>query len=131
MKDDPSWMTLDMVLAVHDAAIAQFGGMTGVRDKGLLESALGRPRHLFAYGSSDLHELAAAYAFGIAKNHPFIDGNKRTAFVVAGLFLQINGWRLTASEPQAAYATLGLADGTIAEEGYGRFLRDFSEHTPK
>ncbi len=126
MTDDPIWLTSEMVIAIHEQMIIKFGGLGGVRDRGLLDSALGRPRHLFAYGSTDLIDLAAAYAFGIAKNHPFHDGNKRTAFMGAYTFLGLNGIQLTAPEPEAAVATLGLADGSIPEDGFAAFLKDFT-----
>ncbi len=126
MKADFLWLTREHVLAIHDTVIRWHGGLSGVRDEGLLESALGRPQHLFAYGPTDLYDLAAAYAFGIAKNHPFLDGNKRTAFVAAYTFLGLNGWTLQATDAEVVAATLGLADGSIDEAGYARFLRDHS-----
>ena len=131
MKGEPNWITKDIVVAIHGAMTARFGGISGIRDDGLLESELGRPRHLFAHCTSDLPELAGAYAFGIVKNHPFLDGNKRTGFMTAYTFLGLNGLCLVAPEPEAAVATLRLADGTIIEEGYARFLRDFSERVRK
>lgn len=126
MQDDPNWIGIDVALGIHAASIERFGGTLGIRDEGLLDSALNRPRHLFAYGSTDLIDLAASYAFGIAKNHPFLDGNKRTAFLVAATFLEDNGYTVTAPEPEAAVATLGLADGSIPEEGFAAFLRDYT-----
>ncbi len=127
MQDDPVWLTDEIVVAIHEQMIVQFGGLGGVRDARLLDSALSRPRHLFAYGSTDLMDLAGAIAFGIAKNHPFHDGNKRTAFMSAYTFLGLNGLRITATEADAAAATLGLADGSITESGYALFLRDHTE----
>ncbi len=95
---EPVWIDLDVVLAIHDEQLAEHGGQAGVRDRGLLESALARPRNQFSYGESFLPRLAASYAFGISRNHPFLDGNKRTSLVVAELFLDLNGLDLTASD---------------------------------
>src|SRR3990172_9535685 len=106
--------------------IAEHGGSHGVRDTGLLESALSRPVNLFSYGDPDLPALAAAYAAGIIKNHPFIDGNKRTGFAAAATFLDRNGLELTASEAEATRMTLDLASGSVAEEEYGAWLRENS-----
>ncbi len=131
MTDDPIWLTKPIIVSIHEQLIEQFGGLGGVRDDGLLDSALGRPRHLFAYGSTDPLDLAAALAFGIAKNHPFHDGNKRTAFMAAYTFLGLNGWQVTATEAEATLATLGLADGSIDETGFAAFLRDHCEPIPK
>jgi death-on-curing protein len=96
--DDPIWITRDLATAIHNRQLAEHGGADGVRDEGLLDSALGRPRHLFAYTdpTPDIPTLAAAYAFAIAKNHAFIDGNKRTAYVVCRTFLVLNGYDMTA-----------------------------------
>jgi len=102
--------------------LERFGGLEGVRDAGLLESALHRPRHLFAYGKPSLFDLAAAYAAGIVKNHPFLDGNKRTGFVSAALFLEINGHRFIAPEEEVVERTLALAAGVIGEVEYGAWL---------
>ena len=96
----PIWVDKDIVLAIHDEQIAEHGGAVGVRDIGLSESALQRPVHLFNYQSPDLIELAAAYGFGIARNQPFVDGNKRTSAVVTELFLHLNGFQLTASDAE-------------------------------
>jgi len=120
---EPEWLDIDIVIDIHAEQLALFGGADGVRDRGLIQSALGRPQHKFAYEESDLAALAAAYAFSIAKNHPFVDGNKRTGFVVGVLFPELNGYRFTASEPHAARAVLELAAGSIDENGYLDFLR--------
>ena len=112
-----------LVLALHDMLIAEHGGSHGVRDAGLLDSALSRPVNLFSYGDPDLPALAAAYAAGIIKNHPFIDGNKRTGFAAAATFLDRNGLELTASEGEATRMTLDLASGTVSEEEYAAWLR--------
>lgn len=102
--------------------LERFGGLEGIRDDGLLESALNRPRHLFAYGEPSLFELAAAYASGIVKNHPFLDGNKRSGFMAAALFLETNGLRFAAPEEEVVERTLALAAGAIGEEGYREWL---------
>ncbi|MEO8350575.1 MAG: type II toxin-antitoxin system death-on-curing family toxin [Chthoniobacteraceae bacterium] len=111
------------VLSLHEQSLAQFGGSAGVRDGGLLDSALGRPQNLFAYGKPALFELAGSYAFGLAKNHPFIDGNKRTAFVTAVLFLELNGWRFQANEVDATVRTLALAAGEMTEAQFAAWLK--------
>ena len=99
------------------------GGASGLRDAGLLDSALARPLNLVACGDPDLAELAASYAFGLAQNHPFVDGNKRAAFMAAGLFLGLNGHRLTASQAEATVAVFGLASGEIDEPTFAAWLR--------
>lgn len=104
------------MLAVHDAQIAEHGGGQGVRDEGLLEAALDRPRNLFHYGEPDMAALAAAYAYGLAKNHPFVDGNKRTSFVACELFLALNGHELTMDDTEAVTTWLALAAGELEEE---------------
>jgi death-on-curing protein len=123
---EPLWLSKEFVFAVHERLLGEFGGLSGVRDEGLLESALGKAQNLFAYGKPNLFELAAAYAFGIVRNHPFLDGNKRTGFAAAAVFLETNGWLLTAGEAEATLATLGLADGSLAEGDYARWLQDQS-----
>jgi len=112
------------MLHVHNRQLAEHGGGAGVRDDGLLESALARPQHLFAYGESDVAALAGAYAFGIAKNHPFIDGNKRTAFVACELFLAANGYDLVASDEECLAMMLGLAGSEISEGEFAAWLRE-------
>ncbi len=118
----PEWVLLETAVLVHEQSLAAFGGLAGIRDEGLLASAMSRPQNLFAYGKPTLHELAAAYAFGIAKNHPFFDGNKRAAFVVGVIFLELNGQRFTAGEADAALRTLALAAGEMAEPAYAAWL---------
>jgi death-on-curing protein len=113
---EPVWLRLEAILAAHDDQLAEHGGGTGIRDQGLLESALARPLNLHAYGEPSLPKLAAAYAFGIAKNHPFIDGNKRTALVAAELFLGLNGHDLLASDAQCVEEFLALAAGEVSEQ---------------
>ena len=120
---EPEWVLRETVLTLHEQSLAQFGGLAGIRDEGLLDSALGRPQNLFAYGKPTLFALAASYAFGLAKNHPFIDGNKRTAFVTAVLFLELNGRRFSAEEADAAVRTLALAAGEMTEAEYEAWLK--------
>lgn len=108
---------------LHEQSLAQFGGSAGVRDEGLLDSALGKPQNLFAYGKPSLFKLAASYAFGLVKNHPFIDGNKRAGFVVAVLFLELNGYKFQATEVDAALRTLALAAGEMSEAAYAEWLK--------
>jgi death-on-curing protein len=117
------WVDDDLVLAIHDRQLVEHGGADGLRDESLLHSALGRPLNHFACGSPDIIELAAKYTAGIVQDHPFVDGNKRTGFVVGMLFLVLNGYRFTASEEAAAQAVFELAAGTIDENGFSRFLR--------
>ena len=120
---EPVWVLREVVLLAHEQSLAQFGGAAGVRDEGLLDSALGRPQNLFAYGKPSLFELAASYAFGLVKNHPFIDANKRAGFVVAVLFLELNGYRFRATEVDAALRTLALAAGEMSEAAYAEWLK--------
>ena len=120
---EPVWVFREVVLMLHEQSLAQFGGSAGVRDEGLLDSALGRPRHRFAYGKPTLFDLAASYAFGLVKNHPFIDGNKRTGFIVAVTFLELNGLRFGASEVDATVRTLALAAGEMTETAYSAWLK--------
>ena len=120
---EPTWIEAALVQAIHDRQLAEHGGAEVLRDESLLHSALARaPNHL-AYSSTDTVELAAKYTAGIVKNHPFLDGNKRTGFVVGVLFLELNGFRFTASEEAAAQAVLDLASGKMDEDGYCTFLR--------
>jgi death on curing protein len=118
----PVWLMREVVLVVHDQLIAQFGGGAGLRDAGLLDSALARPIHLATYSQPTLPKLAASYAFGLVKNHPFIDGNKRIGFVAAMLFLEINGLRFHASEADAVIQTLALATGDVSEAEYAEWI---------
>jgi len=120
---EPRWISLEIAHAVHTSMIAQHGGDASVRDAGVLESGLMRPRNRFNYGTHDIHELAAGYAFGVIRNHPFVDGNRRTGFMLAAVFLSINGWELTAPEDQAVEYTLGLAAHEIGEKRYAAWLR--------
>jgi death on curing protein len=119
---EPCWITKQECLALHRELIARFGGCDGIRDHGLLESALNRPQQLFNYASPTLSELAAAYAEGVVKNYPFLDGNKRTGFVVATLFLESNGYNFTAPEEETVLQTLALAAGAIGAKEYAEWL---------
>jgi death on curing protein len=119
------WINFNFVLAAHKRQIAEHGGTEGLRDEGLLLSALARPENLLAYGENvDVAALAASYAFGIAKNHPFLDGNKRTALVVAITFLNLNGSDLEAPLPEVYTKFLGLAEGSVSEEELAEWLRE-------
>lgn len=118
------WLTSDLVQAIHARQLKLFGGPTGLRDEGALESALGRPMNRAVYGEVDLAELAAAYAFGIAKNHPFIDGNKRAALLALITFLGLNGIDFVADEAEAVVMIRGLAAGDVDEGGLTRWIRD-------
>ncbi|WP_142849626.1 type II toxin-antitoxin system death-on-curing family toxin [Telmatospirillum sp. J64-1] len=118
------WAELAVVLALHEEHLAEHGGKAGVRDEGLLISALARPANRAAYdGEADIAALAAAYAYGIARNHPFFDGNKRTALVVAELFLALNGHELTASDAECVTMFLALAAGEVEEEALAEWMR--------
>ncbi len=129
---EPIWIEEDVVLAIHDRQLAEHGGAAGVRDVSLLPSALARPQNQLAYLKSDAIELAAKYIAGIVQNHPFVDGNKRTGFVVGVLFLELNGYRFTSSEADAAQAILELASGRIHESGLLAFVRgNVSEVAPR
>lgn len=121
---EPVWIDERDALALHGRLLALHGGAIGVRDRGLLQSALARPRQQLAYGESvNIVSMAAAYTAGIVRNHPFLDGNKRTGFVVGILFLELNDYRFMASEEDAAQAVMKLAAGELDEEGYASFLR--------
>lgn len=120
---DYSWVDSDVVLAIHEEQLAEHGGADGVRDMGLLESALARPQNLLAYGSPDLSDLAVASAAGIARNHPFVDGNKRTAWVVAETFVELNGAEIAADDAGAYEAMLALAAGRIDESAFAAWMR--------
>ena len=120
------WVDRQALLLLHDESLAEHGGAAGLRDEGLLDSALARPLNLVAYGKPDLAELAACYAVGLAKNHAFVDGNKRAAFLAMGLFLYLNGWRLHATQAEATLTILNVAAGALDEPGLARWLR---EHT--
>jgi death-on-curing protein len=120
---EPVWVRRDVVLAFHDRLLVEHGGSPGIRDEGLLASALGRPENLIAYGTPTLFDLAASYAFGLVKNHPFVDGNKRIGFATAILFLELNGSIFRAEEVDAVLRTLALAAGEMAEAEYAGWLQ--------
>jgi death-on-curing protein len=122
-KAEPLWILERTVLAAHDRLLAAHGGARGLRDAALLESTLGRVRQHYAYGSPDLIELAALYTASLVRNHPFIDGNKRTGFAVGVAFLELNGFVFQASEEDAIQAVLALAAGQLDETGYATWLR--------
>jgi len=119
---EPRWISREVCLAVHDMLLSQYGGCAGLRDGGLLDSALARPLQMQAYGSPSLPELAASYAAGIIKNHPFLDGNKRTGFMMGSGFLELNGLEFFASEADAVIKTLALAAGELTEAAYAEWL---------
>ena len=123
-----AWVWLDpaVIYAIHNAQLAEHGGPAGVRDRGLLDSALARAQNLAAYGEPDAADLAAAYGFGIARNHPFVDGNKRTAFVAVELFLALNGRVLEAADVDCVLTMLALAAGEIDEPSFARWIREHS-----
>ncbi len=122
--NEPEWLEIDIVLDFHAEQLALFGGAEGIRDLGLLESALARPINKFSYGESNLANLAAAYGFGIARNHPFVDGNKRTALASMIVFLGLNRFDLDAPRGQATAIILGLAAGEISEEALAGWIAD-------
>lgn len=123
VADEPTWIHYDDALAFHDVLIQLYGGAPGVRDAGLVESALVRPQHVFRYETQDLAALAATYAHGIVRNHGFVDGNKRTAFVCAMTFLRINGAPLEGDQAEAVVMVEGLASGKIDRDTFASWLR--------
>lgn len=119
------WLMRETIDAIHDMQLAEHGGLPGIRDETLLQSALASPQHLYAYAKTpDIHALAASYAHGIAKNHPYMDGNKRTALVAAYTFLRLNGAQLKASEVSATQIMLALAAGEVSENDFAVWLRE-------
>ena len=123
------WLRCEALTAIHAEQLAEHGGSAGVRDQGLLMSALARPENLAAYSEPDVFDLAAAYAFGIVKNHPFIDGNKRAGFMAGATFLALNGVYLAAAETDAVMKVLALASSELSEEGFAEWLRTNSTPT--
>jgi len=121
---EPLWLTRPIIEAIHDEQLAIHGGASGLRDAGMLESALDRPRNKWSYEQAKLPELAAAYAYGMARNHPFVDGNKRTALLALYTFLGINGIDFDVPEAEAATMILSLAAGEVSEESLARWIRD-------
>jgi death-on-curing protein len=127
IEAEPVWIGAFDARVLHERLLAIHGGLEGVRDEGLLDSAIARPRQIIGYEpAADLIDLASAYTVGIVKNHPFIDGNKRVGFVVGVLFLELNGYHFNASEVDAADAVLAVAAGALDEAGFTRFLRENS-----
>ena len=120
---EPQWVLRETVLALQERLLSEFGGLGGLRDAGLLDSALNRPRQLFSFGKPTLFDLAAAYAFGLIRNHPFRDGNKRVGYTTAIVFLEINGYEFAASEADAALRTLALAVGELDQSAYAKWLK--------
>jgi death on curing protein len=126
----PRWISRKALLYLHSSSLATFGGSTGIRDEGLLDSALARAQNRFLYDpDSDICELAASYGFGIAKNHPFVDGNKRAAFQSVGLFLSINGYELIADQLDAIQIMLSLAGGELSEKDFAAWIRNHTKST--
>ncbi len=124
------WVSRQSIEIVHQQQLERFGGAAGIRDQTMLESAIDRPENKAAYGEPDVFDLAAAYLYGLARNHPFIDGNKRTAIVVAAIFLMKNGYQLTASEALLYQFVMDVAAGAVSEENAARWFRDFTEERP-
>ena len=122
--DEPKWLTYDQVVAIHSRQLRRFGGAAGLRDEGLLRSAIERPINKWHYEQSELPELAAAYAFGLAKNHAFVDGNKRMAFMSMMTFLRKNGVRFAPDQAHATKIIISLAAGEVSEESLARWIRD-------
>ncbi|MEH6716926.1 type II toxin-antitoxin system death-on-curing family toxin [Parasphingorhabdus flavimaris] len=125
---EPIWLDAEIALAIHDRQLAEHGGPSGIRDHGLLESALAKPVNTWGYGEDDLCALAAAYAFGVARNHPFTDGNKRTAWVLARAFLVLNDCQLVFEREEAIETVQTLAAGELAEEELAKWFRDHIRH---
>lgn len=128
----PTWIEKRDVLGIHERLLAVHGGISGLRDEGLLESALARPKHRLAYGKAgDMPVLAACYTTGIIQNHPFIDGNKRTGFVIGVLFLELNGFQFAASEEDVVTAVFAVAEGAMKEDSFADFLRSNSKRAKR
>lgn len=123
MKKIWVWLDASILLAVHDEQLVEHGGISGVRETGMFESALAKPQNLAAYGAPDFAELAASYGFGLAKNHPFLDGNKRTAFVAVELFLRLNGYVLEADDASCVLTMLAVAAGELDEAAFADWIR--------
>jgi death-on-curing protein len=121
------WLTRDAIEIIHKEQLREHGGLAGLKDENALEAAIARPQHKATYGDPDVFDLAAAYLFGIARNHPFSDGNKRTAYLAAYVFLYIHGRQVIATDAEVITFVLDVASGEIAEEGIARFFRDYSE----
>jgi death-on-curing protein len=124
MSEEPNWLTYEQVLAMHGRQLRRYGGAPGLRDEGVLRSALERPVNKWQYEQADLARLAAAYAFGLAKNHAFVDGNKRVAFIAMVVFLRKNGVRFAPDQAQSTKIILSLAAGEVSEDNLARWIRD-------
>jgi death on curing protein len=122
--NEPDWLTAQMVIAIHDEQLAIHGGSAGLRDESALQSALARPRNKWAYDKSELTALAAAYAYGLARNHPFVDGSKRTALLAIYTFLGLNGVNFIVPEAEAAAMMISLAAGEVSEGSLARWIAD-------
>ncbi len=128
MTAEPRWLTIEIVIAIHDEQLALFGGGEGLRDRGLLESALAKPLNRFAYeNDSDVSRLAAAYCYGIVRNHPFVDGNKRTGLLAANAFLALNGTRFNPDQADEVAVILRLAEGALEEDDLARWVGENSQ----
>jgi death-on-curing protein len=121
---EPIWLSAELIIAIHEEQLSIFGGAAGLRDRGLLESALDRPKNKWSYGETNLATLASAYAFGLARNHAFVDGNKRAALLAIATFLELNGIEFVASEADSVVMIRDLASGDIDEDGLTRWIRD-------
>ncbi len=126
MKEEPTWILDEVIVAIHNRQLAEHGGGTGLRDKGLLESALNAPKTKFHYEQSSIEACAACYAFSIAKNHPFVDGNKRTAYICMLLFLKLNGYELEATTEEKIKIMLNLAAGNVDQSELSEWLKKHS-----
>ena len=127
---EPLWLDRRAIIAFHSESLAEHGGSSGIRDEGLLDSALARPKNQFAYAAeSDIERLAAAYGFGLAKNHAFVDGNKRIAFIATATFLRLNGCRLTSSRMEEIQTMLAVAAGELTEEAFATWIHLHSQPT--
>jgi len=130
-RKEPAGLTYEQVVAIHSRQLRRFGGAPGLRDEGMLRSALERPRNKWQYEQVPLHELAAAYAFGLAKNHAFVDGNKRIAFLTAAIFLRKNSVMFAPDQAQATAMMISLAAGEVSEESFARWITDNSKPPKK
>lgn len=124
--NEPVWISAATVLYIHGESLIEFGGAPGIRDRGAIDSALARPKQLLAYGQPDLWDLASAYTAGLCRNHGFVDGNKRTAFLTGFTFLYENGYAIVAEQAEVVAAMLSLADDTLDEAGYAAWMREHS-----
>ncbi|OFX14835.1 MAG: death-on-curing protein [Alphaproteobacteria bacterium RIFOXYD12_FULL_60_8] len=131
MTAEPRWLTQDMVLAFHDESLAAFGGAAGVRDSGMLESAIDRPRNKYAYGETSFCVLAAAYGFGLVRNHPFVDGNKRTGLLAIAVFLGLNDHEFNPNEAEETKIILALAAGDLTEEALAAWVEINTHPSPQ